>query len=479
MYDVASEELFWSARSRTFSPESVEEVIVDLTKLLIEDLEEKNIHWINSFQSILELSLKQITKLPIQITKAFSNDIKNEQNCKILIQLTFNPNIEYVSSNEPNFKYQKQIQVNSDPENKIKILNEGLIVNLYDETKNKTIDISSNINELKNETWLKFLDIAYEIKKEIGPERKDSKKFKGNIYVAETSAEKNTNRATIIRELEHLDYRILPETNFPKDMVSFSELVHSNMKESFLSIHIIGNIYAPLIENIDISTIELQNDLFHEVASELNANSKVIKRLVWIPPDIKPKSEKQKLYVESFKRNIELLKNTEIIQTPIEVFKTIIKDKAEELLQSKTVEDNEEKKTNSVYLISNNIDSDHYKEIKKQLLQKKLDVLEAINSANKIDQIQNHYYNIVNCDALLIDYSVENYQWLNSKLSDIIKSPGFGRKSNFLSKSILVNTVKSPEIKIEINNLDLIINQKKDINQSLAPFIEKIEKNDT
>lgn len=43
LYDVASEELIWSARSRTFSPESVEEVIVDLTKLLIKDLEEKNL----------------------------------------------------------------------------------------------------------------------------------------------------------------------------------------------------------------------------------------------------------------------------------------------------------------------------------------------------------------------------------------------------------------------------------------------------
>jgi hypothetical protein len=40
---VVTEELVWSARSRTFSPESVDEVIVDLTKLLIKDLEEKNL----------------------------------------------------------------------------------------------------------------------------------------------------------------------------------------------------------------------------------------------------------------------------------------------------------------------------------------------------------------------------------------------------------------------------------------------------
>ncbi len=43
LYDVASEELVWTARSRTFSPESVDEVIVDLTKLLIKDLADKNL----------------------------------------------------------------------------------------------------------------------------------------------------------------------------------------------------------------------------------------------------------------------------------------------------------------------------------------------------------------------------------------------------------------------------------------------------
>lgn len=43
LYDVKSEELVWSARSRTFAPESVDEVIVDLTNLLIKDLKEKNL----------------------------------------------------------------------------------------------------------------------------------------------------------------------------------------------------------------------------------------------------------------------------------------------------------------------------------------------------------------------------------------------------------------------------------------------------
>ncbi len=43
LYDVESEELVWSARSRSFAPESVQEVIVDLTNLLIQDLKDKNL----------------------------------------------------------------------------------------------------------------------------------------------------------------------------------------------------------------------------------------------------------------------------------------------------------------------------------------------------------------------------------------------------------------------------------------------------
>jgi len=38
LYDAKTAKLVWSARSRTFSPESVDEIIVDLTKLVIQKL---------------------------------------------------------------------------------------------------------------------------------------------------------------------------------------------------------------------------------------------------------------------------------------------------------------------------------------------------------------------------------------------------------------------------------------------------------
>ncbi len=43
LYEVKSEELVWSAQSRSFAPESAKEVIDDLVKLVIQDLKEKEL----------------------------------------------------------------------------------------------------------------------------------------------------------------------------------------------------------------------------------------------------------------------------------------------------------------------------------------------------------------------------------------------------------------------------------------------------
>jgi len=447
-----------------------------------EDLDEKEINWIDSFQTILGISLHQITKQNINITSSYLIDSSAAkkgfiENSKVIIELLSK---DFDPANKLKLKDQKHIQIACHPDVKLESSNE-FIINLFDEIANKPVDLSEHIAELKNEIWLKFLDVAYEVKRRILTNVKTEGKLKGKIFVAETSSDQSYNRETIIRELEHLGFEVLPDGGFPKDMIAFSEMVHSNLSQAFLSIHIIGNFYAPLLNNIEISSIELQNDLFHEVAAESRVQNKVIKRLVWIPPNIKPKSEKQKLYIESFKRNIELLEYTEIIQTPIEVFKTIIKKNANEILDIKTKSKSKpiDEKSKSVYLVSNNSSKKEYNSIKQSLLKSKVKILETTNKASKIELIQEHYYNLVNCDSLLIDYSIENNQWLNSKLSDILKSPGFGRKKDFSAKSVIINTERNPDINIQIENLDIIKKEEKDISKRLNSFIEKINRNDS
>lgn len=446
-------------------------------------LNETEMNWLKAFQTILEISLRQILKTEIGISTIFQEqpiiEIKTiAENHKTIIQLLLNNDFDVNNLlNETQFETKKIVNVICIPNIKNEFLTENLNFNLFDELLNKPINLTEHIHELKNEIWLKFLDITYVIKKEVLSGGKIIKKSKGKIFVAETSADQNFNRETIIRELEHLGFEVLPKMNFPKDLDSFSELVYHHLSESFLSIHLIGNSYTPLLNNIDISSIELQNDLFHEVAAKQISKDLSIKRLVWIPPDVKPKSEKQKLYIESFKRNIELLKSTEIIQTPIEVFKTIIRDKTKNFNEKKSQPNSEENRlqSKSVYLISNSTNQIAISNLKQELEKHKIKVLETTQKTNKIDLIQEHYHHLIHCDALLIDYSVENSQWLNSKLSDILKSPGFGRKKRFLAKTILLNSEETPQISLPINDLNFINNEEKNCAKRLNSFIEKIE----
>lgn len=451
-------------------------------------LSERSIQWLNSFRHIIEICFKQIVKKDFRVLQFFANNLqtlqKDEFDGNIVLQLflsnEFNKN-DLLSDHGVNIQPDEKLMFNliCFPEFTIddyQANSSDNQINFFDEALKKSFDLNSNINALKNEVWLKFLDISLKIRKYL--EKGDKKKSikNGIIYLAETSHDQDYNRDILKRELEHQAYTLLPDGKLSDDLIQSSEQVHESLAKSFLSIHIIGNNYAPLIKNVEISSVELQNDLFNEVLAE-NAND--IHRLVWIPVDIKPKSEKQKQYIENFKRNIELLKNTEIIQTPIEIFKNIVKKKAVELSKTK-YKDKENQKVDSqkkVYIINNGTDGNTLEVIRKKLKDNRIDVLETSTHEDKIEHIKTHYANLVQCDAILIAYSSKNVQWLNSKLSDVLKAPGFGKRNRFLVKNIFNFTIEKPLIYLKVLDLEVHNLQKDETEKKVKSFIEKINKN--
>ena len=441
-----------------------------------ESLTEKEQNWIGKFKTIISVGLKQIIKTDFKLDIEFEDFAKKKNTNELLFIQVFlkkDFNTESVLNEKTELNKLGIINIYCDPEVE-QVIDANSSVKLYDEITEKQIDISEGINQIKNDVWLKFLDISYKIKKELVKTNNNFKETKQHIFLAQTSKDQDQNRKVLIRELEHLGYNVLPHQSFPNDLISFSEMVHENIKKSILSIHILGNNYTPINKNIEISAVELQNDIFIEVAEELINKKKNIHRLVWIPPNLKPKSEKQRLYIESFKRNIELLRNTEIIQAPVEVFKNIIKNTISNLTYVKDeISITENNKANSVYIISNNQNDKYLKEIRQEFSKQKIEVLEISKSKEKIDLLREHYYNLINCDGLFILYPDDNKQWLNSKLSDILKAPGFGRKKPFLFKTILHSSGNKPELNIKINDLELLSANGKSPNDLLKPIIEK------
>ena len=437
-----------------------------------ENITDDDIRWIDNFQSILKVSVGQILKQNIKITNPIGKENSSSKELTefdIVFQFIFNN--DYVEDKcvqkSAKEKDQLLIQLISKPNIQLADISKSDHVKSYDLFGNNIKGYHNlDIKNLKSDIWLKILDITYEIKQHLLTINKTSDQI---IYIAETSNDQEGNRENLIREFTHLGYKVLPDEDLPNDMLDFSEKVSEQMQNAILSVHIIGNQYAPLIENIEVSKVEIQNDIFSEIA----ASNSLIKRYVWIPPNIKPKSEKQKQYIESFKRNIELLVNTEIIQTPLEVFKSILKKNINVKDIDKKEKLEEEVKTKSAYIMHTYDDLNKVNTIRKELKALDIDILNTNKENSKIDLIQEHKRNLVECDILIIFYSSENEQWLNSKLSDVIKSPGFGKNKDYNLKLLLLDTDIKPKSMLTLKDMEMLDIKDKDISGLISSLIEK------
>lgn len=442
-------------------------------------LEESYIKWITNFNFILEISLSQVLKRKAKCLLKFEGDTLSD--AQVYIQCFINSDYIKTSSlqdlkkdNDINI-YNLHLDAKSVSEtNDLTCLK---AYNFFDEQSGKKLDLTININDISNVTWLKISDITYEIGKLLKIHKPKKNPTKDKIYFAETSNDQIFNRNNLIREFKHQGYKIVPDKKLSSSIDEFSNNVQKLMEESVISIHLIGNYYAPLLDNIEISKVELQNDIFSEVVSGQGNEKGSIQRLVLIPPNIKPKSEKQKNYIESFKRNIELHKNTEIIQAPLEDFKSIIQKRVDLVFNNdeKKIEEISNSKNKRVYIINSDSNNNTVDKLKESFKKQNIDCLETQLSKNKIELIKQHQRNLIICDGVVIIYSAQNEQWLNSKLSDIIKSPGIGRKKQFLLKAIVVDNAPEPKITVNINDLSIINkNNKKDSNY-MDIFLDKIK----
>jgi|GEM_PF-2880550 len=432
-----------------------------------EDLDGNMKQWVNNFKLILEISLSQILKRKANCQLSFKADTIEKSVVYIQYFLgkdfALNSTIQRLDGN----KDLNVFHVVIDPDI-VELLNEINSLKTYSFFNNqngKILDLTIDLDDILNSTWLKISDLSFEIGKILKEKNTKTVKIQNKIFFAETSPDQVLNRNYLMREFKHLGYKVAPEKQLSNDIVPFSENVQELMEESVISVHIIGNNYAPLLNNIEISKIELQNDIFNEVFAKTKSEKKDFQRLVLIPPALKPKSDKQKKYIESFKSSIEFQTNTEVIQTPLEDFKSIIQKKIDGIFNKENdhnVISEKETGQKCIYIISNGNKSEKINDLKDGLKKNGIDYIETNAHKNKIDLIKQHQNNLTLCDGVIICYSSRNEQWLNSKLCDIVKSPGIGRKAPFVLKAILIDGVQEPNVNMDINDLMITNNKKSD-----------------
>jgi hypothetical protein len=298
-------------------------------------------------------------------------------------------------------------------------------------------------SEAERQYWMKMVDLAYDIYdsllylKNNGNEAEVKNIYKRKtIYLAETGHDLSVQRNIIKRELQRHGYIVLPNQTLPATVNDLEKAVHRDLLESHLSIHLIGSSYGEIPEGSERSIVDIQNKVAAEKSLRVKENSEEFTRLIWISPTLTNASEKQKAFIENIKRDVEAQEGAEILQTPLEDFKNIMR---EELVGSSEKKHVESKSGRFIYLMHDRIDNLDIKPIKEAIENSGFNVLLPDFEGELLELRKKHIENLRNFDAAIIYKGKVNEQWVRMKALDLLKAPGFGRKKPIIGKAIITS----------------------------------------
>jgi hypothetical protein len=294
--------------------------------------------------------------------------------------------------------------------------------------------------EAERQYWMKMVDLAYDIYDTLLQLKDEAAKAevkniykRKTIYLAETGHDLSVQRNIIKRELQRHGYVVLPNQTLPGNLNDLEKIVQRDLKESNLSIHLIGSAYGEIPVGSDRSVVDIQNKLAAEKSIRTKDTKEEFTRLIWISPTLNNASERQKGFIENIKRDVEAQEGAEILQTPLEDFKNIMR---EELVESAERKQTEEEEGKCVYLMHDRVDVNDVKPIREVLEKSGFRVLVPEFEGELLEVRKKHIDNLRTFDAAIIYKGKVNEQWVRMKALDLLKAPGFGRKKPIIGKAI-------------------------------------------
>lgn len=418
--------------------------------------------WVSQFKKFLELMLNQVLgeKSKIMLKAEFDNMISPKlDNVGVLVTALSKDFIESGKCLDHVESFYKAIEASGKNRNRVfKVFKTPLTAQeqpprLRDLIGYDMYQLDPDSGEIREYTdyfsteaerqyWMKMVDLAYDIYDTLIQLKDNSSKAevkniykRKTIYLAETGHDLSVQRNIIKRELQRHGYIVLPNQTLPGSLNDLEKIVERDLAESNLSIHLIGSAYGEIPTGSDRSVVDIQNKLAAEKSIEARNSKQDFTRLIWISPTLTNASEKQKGFIENIKRDVEAQEGAEILQTPLEDFKNIMRE--ELVVESGDRKASDDKGGRSVYLMHDRVDVNDVKPIKDVLEKSGFRVLIPQFEGELLEVRKNHIDNLRNFDAAIIYKGKVNEQWVRMKALDLLKAPGFGRKKPIMGKVIL------------------------------------------
>jgi hypothetical protein len=334
--------------------------------------------------------------------------------------------------------------------------------------------------EAERQYWMEIVELSYDIcdtlqfltNEAVDPPVKSLFKRK-TVYLAETGHDLSVQRNIITRELQRHGYAVLPNKTLPGNAVDIERVVRKDLNECSMSIHLIGNVYGEIPTGSDRSIVDIQNKIAAEKSQPGKGNKEEFSRLIWISPNLVHTSQRQKSFIETIRHDAEAQDGAEILQTPLEDFKNIMREELSDAHERKVLA---ETGGRAIYLMHDKIDHQDINPYKAIIEQSGFNVLMPMFEGKLLELRQKHIENLRALDVAIIFKGKANDQWVRMKALDLLKAPGFGRKKPIIAKAILAasGSVANREV-FKSQNLRVIEGDYHNSLESLKSFLLELD----
>ncbi|HEX8652464.1 MAG TPA: DUF4062 domain-containing protein [Pyrinomonadaceae bacterium] len=347
----------------------------------------------------------------------------------------------------------------------------------YDHQLGRAKEFSPDVSPHRDiRYWEKLEDLANDIKlliermKEAGKSALVTSPPAANvktIYLAHTTSDLNEERDNIQRELQQHGHRVLPDKELPLDATALKEAVREYLKNSQLSIHLIGARYGMVPEDESRSIIQIQNDLATERGAEQ------MQRLIWMPTGLQSPDERQQKYIDSLRLGLNGFHGVEVLQTKLEDLKVQIYEKLADKPQPHAPPNGDH--PSSLYLICDKQDYEAVLPLESYLFDQGLEVILPVMEGDEAQAAQDHKDNLLHCDAVMIYHGQAGEIWLRMKLRELQKTAGYGRTRPMAARAIYIGSPPTErKNQFKTHEAMVIRNYESFSPELLKPFIAKI-----
>ena len=301
--------------------------------------------------------------------------------------------------------------------------------------------------EFGREAKRNYLERVYDLAQEISdllqnvdnPEQATDSTGNGRVvYLAETTNDLRNERDRIRRELMERGHTVLPDRPLPLDADEATQVVDEFLEKSHLAIHLVGQRYGVVPEGGELSMVELQTR-----RSAIGCDAGAIERLVWMPSILEPDNQKHEQFIQYLTETDEGMAATELLRGPIEqvneiALKALVPPEPEPEVESTSSTDNTEEGAKLIYLICDQTDEKAIEPIEDHLFDQGYEVKVPQFDGDEATFTQVHQDNLRFCNGVLIYFGEASSQWVEMKLMDLLKAPGYGREKPLTAKAVYV-----------------------------------------